>query len=78
MSLGQVIGIRRGAGREGGLFVIRSVFCSRQRSFQRSGIAHTMQSPELLDGPRMQSEHFVYTEEKQGDLLYSGPCASWV
>jgi hypothetical protein len=57
---------------------IRPVFCSRQRSFQRSGIAHSMQSPKLLDGPRMKSEHFVCTEEKHSDRLYSGPCASWV
>jgi hypothetical protein len=33
----------------------------------------------LLDGPRVQSEHFIGTEEKQSDFLYSsGPCASWV
>jgi len=78
MGLGQMIGIRRCAGREGGLFVIRPVFRSRQRGFQCPSIAHTMQSPKLLDGPCMQSEHFIGTEEKQSDLLYSGPCASWV
>jgi hypothetical protein len=37
-----------------------------------------MQSPKFFDGPRMNSEHLVWTEEKQGDRLYSGPCASWV
>jgi hypothetical protein len=37
-----------------------------------------MQSPKFIDGPRMDSEPFVCTEEQQGDLLYSGPCASWV
>lgn len=37
-----------------------------------------MQSPKLFDGPRLQSEHFVCTEEKHSDRLYSGPYASWV
>jgi hypothetical protein len=78
MGLGQMLGMRRCTGRKGCLFVIRPVFRSRQRGFQRPGIAHPMQSPKLLNGPRMNSEHFVCTEEKQSDLLYSGPCASWV
>ena len=78
MGLGQMIGIRGGTGGERCLFVVRPVFHSRQRGFQCPGIAHTMQSPKFFDGPRMNSEHFVCTEEKQGDLLYSGPCASWV
>ena len=78
MGLGQMISIRRCTGREEGLFVIRPIFRSRQRSFQCPSIAHTMQSPKLLDDPCMKSEHFIGTEEQQSDLLYSGPCASWV
>jgi hypothetical protein len=78
MGLCQMIGIRRGTGGESCLFVIRSVFHSRQRGFQCPDITHTMQSPKFFDGPRMDSEHFVCTEEKQGNLLYSGPCASWI
>ena len=54
----------------------KPVFHSRQRGFQCSDMAHTMPRPQFLNGPRMDSEHFVWTEEKQGDLLYSGPCAS--
>src|SRR5262249_33075710 len=42
------------------------------------GITHSMQSPKVLNGSLMQSEHFVCTEEKQSDLLYSGPWASLV
>jgi hypothetical protein len=45
MGLCQMIGIRRSAGDQCCLFVIRPVFHSRQRSFQCSGIAHTVQSP---------------------------------
>jgi hypothetical protein len=37
-----------------------------------------MQSPKLLDGSRMQREHFVWTEEKHSACLYFGPCARWV
>ena len=75
---GDVYHIRRSAGREGGLFVIRPVFRRRQRSFQCPSVAHTRQPPKLLDDPCMNGEHFMGTEEKQSDLLYSGPCASWV
>jgi hypothetical protein len=78
MGLCQMIGICRCADGESCLFVIRPVFHSRQRGFQCSSIAHTMQSPKLLDGPRMKSEYFVCTEEQQGNLLYSDPRASWV
>ena len=78
MGLGQVIGIRRCAGREECLFVIRSVFRRCQRDFQCPSIAHPMQAPKLLNGLGMNSEHFMDKEEKQSDLLYSGPCASSV
>jgi hypothetical protein len=78
MGLGQMIGIRRCTGREGYPFVIRPVFRRRLRGVQRPRIVHPMQSSKLLNGPRLNSEYFVCTEEKQSDLLYSGPCASWV
>jgi hypothetical protein len=78
MGLGQMVGIRRCTDREGCLFIIRPVFRRRQRGFQCPSITHPMQSPKLLNGLRMNSEHFRDTEEKQSDLLYSGPCASSV
>src|SRR5712691_9020375 len=59
MGLCLMICIRRGTSGESCLFVIRPVFHSRQRGFQCPGIAHTMQSPKFLDGPRLESEHFV-------------------
>jgi hypothetical protein len=79
MGLSQMRGLRRCIGRERCLFVIRPVFRSPQRGFQRPGIAYPMQSSKFLNGPRMNSKHFVGPKEKQRNLLnYSGPCASWV
>ena len=77
MGLGQMISIRHCTGRERGLFVIRPV-SRRHRCFQCSGITHSIQAPKLLNGPCMNSEHFMGAEEKRSDILYSGPCASWV
>jgi hypothetical protein len=32
-----------------------------------------MQPPKLLDGARMNGEHFIFAEKEQGSLLYSAP-----
>ena len=37
-----------------------------------------MQPPKLLDGARMNGEHFIFAEKEQGSLLYSIPWASRV
>jgi hypothetical protein len=76
MGLCQMVGIRRCTSDERGLFVICSIFSSYQRRFQRPLIADTRQPTKRLDGARMNSEDFVFTQKKQDSVLYSAPCAS--